>query len=132
MTRRRQVEPLCFTASESAEMLRVSENLFRAWIKAGVVRVVRWNSLDLVPRTELDRLIADALGNNGTLPALAVDAPSPGPATGVEGASSGAAASTAPTDSAARIGGEATTRPAAPTTKKERPAVTGRPLTTAG
>lgn len=72
MTRRRDVPTLAFTVPEAAEAIRLSENTLRVWIKDGLVRVVRWQSLDLVPRVELDRLIAEALENGGTLPALRV------------------------------------------------------------
>lgn len=66
MTRRRDVPTLAFTVREAAEALRLGENTLRIWIKEGIVRTVRWQSLDLVPRVELDRLIGEALDNGGT------------------------------------------------------------------
>jgi hypothetical protein len=84
VTRRRDVPTLAFTVPEAAEAIRLSENTLRIWIKEGIVRVVRWQSLDLVPRVELDRLIAVALENGGTLPAVAMTA-TPSPSAGVEG-----------------------------------------------
>ena len=72
MTKRRDVPTLAFTVPEAAEAIRLSENTLRVWIRDGIVRTVRWQSLELVPRVELDRLIVDALENGGTLPALRV------------------------------------------------------------
>lgn len=125
MTRRRDVPTLAFTVPEAAEAIRLSENTLRTWIKEGIVRVVRWQSLDLVPRVELDRLIIDALENGGTLPAPAFDASSRGSAAAVEGASNGAAG---PRDTSsalgevrvATVGPSGNSRPAAPTTREGR------------
>lgn len=70
MTKRREPRTLCWTVPEAAEGLRVSENTLRVWVKEGIVRTVRWNSLDLIPAVELDRLIDEALANGGTLPTM--------------------------------------------------------------
>ena len=86
MTRRRDVPTLAFTVPEAAQAIRLSEHTLRVWIKEGIVRVVRWQSLDLVPRVELDRLIVDALDNGGVLPAVATPDPTPGSAAGAAGA----------------------------------------------
>ena len=74
MTRRREAPVLAYTVGEAALAIRLGENELRLWIKAGIVKTVRWQSLVLVPRVELDRLITAALGNGGTLPASAVHA----------------------------------------------------------
>ena len=71
MTRRREVPTLAYTISEAATAIRISENTLRSWAKQGIVRTIRWNQVDLIPVVELDRLIADALGNGGTLPGVA-------------------------------------------------------------
>lgn len=70
--KRREPPVLAFTPSEAAEAIRVSENTMRAWIRAGVVRTVRWSSRDLVPLVELDRFIDAALDHGGT-PSAVVD-----------------------------------------------------------
>jgi len=74
VTRRAEVPVLAFTVPEAARALRLGENELRLWVREGIVRTVRWQSLVLVPRVELDRLITAALGNGGTLPASAVHA----------------------------------------------------------
>ena len=132
MTRRREVTTLCWTVPEAAESLRVSENLFREWVKSGQVRVVRWNSLDLVPTVELNRLIDEAL--NGRVPTAASTAVSPAPAGRVETAVDGGVG---PRDTGAcgevgsNVGRSGGNRPTPPTTKKEASARTPASLTTA-
>lgn len=121
MTRRREVPTLAFTVPEAAEAIRLSENTLRLWIREGIVRVVRWQSLDLVPRVELDRLITEALDNGGTPPAVASSPTSTVPPAvsqvGEHGAAgphgTGIYGEVGPT--AGRSGAR---RPAAPTTKK--------------
>jgi len=92
VTRRADVPVLAFTVPEAARALRLGENELRLWVKAGIVKTVRWQSLVLVPRIELDRLINSALDNGGTLPAIAVPDAAPVSA-GREAASGSGAAS---------------------------------------
>ena len=121
MTRRREVPTLAFTVPEAAQAIRLSEHTLRVWIKEGIVRVVRWQSLDLVPRVELDRLIVDALENGGTLPAVASSpATTPLPAGAVGAGELGAAGLTS-----LRGSGDA---PAAPTNKKRTGALSAPAL----
>jgi hypothetical protein len=135
VTRRRDVPTLAFTVPEAAEALRLSENALRVWVREGIVRTVRWQSLILVPRVELDRLIRAALDNGGTLPVPATPDSLRGPAAADGESGIGATESTR----SHGVGEVTSERPeqaspasVAPTTNKARSGASDRATTTAG
>lgn len=75
VTRCRESRVLAWTIPEAANALRMSENFLRILVRDGVVRAVTWNSLQLVPTVELERLIEEALGNGGQLPSPVPERP---------------------------------------------------------
>lgn len=69
--RRREAPVLVFSLAEAALSLRISENTLRVWAREGIIRTVRWQSLELVPLVEMEKFVNDALENGGTHPRLA-------------------------------------------------------------